>query len=128
MQPPPDRLLVTLASPRRREILRLTWLGECGAGEIHRAMPDVTFGAVSLQLRTLVGAGLLDVRAAGRQRFYRARRDALGPVAAWLEQMWNDALWSLKLAAELEHSRRGPRGGSPARHRRQTRRRKGPRP
>jgi hypothetical protein len=26
-----------------------------------------------------------------------------------LEQMWDDALWQLKLAAELEQSRRGPR-------------------
>jgi hypothetical protein len=26
-----------------------------------------------------------------------------------LEQMWDDALWRLKLAAELEQTRRGPR-------------------
>lgn len=126
MNPTPDRLLVTLASPRRREILRLTWREERAAGEIHRAMPDVTFGAVSLQLRALVEAGLLDARTEGRHRFYRARRDACAPVAEWLEAMWNDALWRLKLAAELEHSRRGPRGGSTA-HRRRPRRRKGPR-
>jgi hypothetical protein len=28
-----------------------------------------------------------------------------------LESMWDDALWRLKLAAELEQSRRGPRPG-----------------
>lgn len=72
-------------------------------------MPDVTFGAVSLQLRSLADAGLVDSRADGRYRFYRARRDALGPVANMLEQMWDDALWRLKLAAELEQTRRGPR-------------------
>ena len=116
----PDRLLGTLASPRRREILRLTWDAERAAGEIHRAMPDVTFGAVSLQLRALVEAGLLEARALGRHRFYRARREACAPIASWLEEMWNDALWTLKLAAELEHSRRGPRGaaqGGPKRRR-----------
>ena len=102
-------LLTILASPRRLEILRLLWDGERTAGDIHRALPDVTFGAVSLQLRTLRDAGLIDSRAEGRNRIYRAQRDALAPVAELLERMWGDALWRLKLAAELEHSRRGPR-------------------
>jgi DNA-binding transcriptional ArsR family regulator len=102
-------VLDALASPRRREILRLVWHGEQSAGEIHRAMSDVTFGAISLQLRALLEAGLVEVRREERSRFYRARRDALGPAAAMLEQMWDDALWKLKLAAELEHSRRGPK-------------------
>lgn len=102
-------LLTAVASPRRLEILRLIWDDERAAGDIHRSMADVTFGAVSLQLRTLVDAGLADVRADGRQRFYRARRDAFGELGRTLERMWNDALWRLKLEAELEASRRGPR-------------------
>jgi DNA-binding transcriptional ArsR family regulator len=105
-------VLEAVASPRRREILRLVWDHELTAGAIHQAMPDVTFGAVSLQLRTLMEAGLVEARAESddkRFRYYRARREALGPVAEVLERMWNDALWRLKLAAELEESRRGPR-------------------
>jgi len=102
-------LLAALASPRRREILRLIWDEERQAGAIHAAMPDVTFGAVSLQLRTLVEAGLIEQRAEGRQRFYRARRDALGPVADMLQEMWGHALWRLTLQAELEQTRRGPK-------------------
>ena len=102
-------ILSAVASPRRREILRLVWDQELQAGSIHAAMPDVTFGAVSLHLRTLAHAGLVDLRAEGRQRFYRARRDALGPVGQMLESMWSDALWRLTLLAELEQSRRGPR-------------------
>lgn len=102
-------VLTAIASPRRQEILRLVWDEERSAGEIHGAMPDsVTFGAVSLQLRALSGAGLLHSRAAGKQRFYRARKEALGPVGTVLKRMWDDALWRLKLAAELEHTRRGP--------------------
>lgn len=101
--------LAAIASPRRREILRLVWDHERQAGAIAQAMPDVTFGAVSLQLRALLRAGLVESRADGRERFYRARRDALGPVAGILEQMWGDALWRLKLQAELEETRRGPR-------------------
>jgi DNA-binding transcriptional ArsR family regulator len=102
-------ILNAIASPRRREILRLVWDDEQTAGAIHRAMPDVTFGAVSLQLRSLVDAGLLEARTQQRNRFYRARREALGPAAKILEEMWDDALWKLKLAAELEETRRGPK-------------------
>ena len=106
MQP---AVLDAIASPRRREILRLVWDKEQSAGAIHRAMPDVTFGAISLQLRSLVEAGLVEARAQQRNRFYRARREALGPAAEILERMWDDALWNLKLAAELEETRRGPK-------------------
>ena len=109
MQSPDAAILATLASPRRREILRLVWDDELRAGAIHAAMPDVTFGAVTSHLSALAGAGLGDVRAEGRQRFYRARRAALGPLGRMLEQMWGDALWRLKVLAEFEQSRRGPR-------------------
>ena len=102
-------VLNAIASPRRREILRLMWHEEQTAGSIHRAMPDVTFGAVSLQLKALLEAGLLEARTEWRNRFYRARRAALGPAAEILESMWDDALWKLKLAAELEETRRGPK-------------------
>jgi DNA-binding transcriptional ArsR family regulator len=102
-------ILDAIASPRRREILRLVWDKEQTAGAIHRAMPDVTFGAVSLQLRSLLDAGLVTARTEHRNRFYLARREAVGPVADILERMWDDALWKLKLAAELEETRRGPK-------------------
>ena len=102
-------LLAAVASPRRQEILRLVWEREQSAGAIHRAMPDVTFGAVSLQLKSLADAGLVRARAEGRTRFYRANREQLGPMGDMLKRMWDDALWRLKIAAELEHSRRGPK-------------------
>jgi DNA-binding transcriptional ArsR family regulator len=109
MLPPATSVLAAVASPRRREILRLVWRSEMAAGEIHRAMPDVTFGAVSLQLRELSRAGLVSTRSEGKHRLYLARKEALAPVATMLEAMWDDALWRLKLLVELEHSRRGPR-------------------
>jgi DNA-binding transcriptional ArsR family regulator len=113
-------VLAALASPRRREILRLVWDRELSAGQISSAMPDVTFGAVSLQLRALTEAGVVTARADGRRRFYRARRDVLGPISEILERMWADTLWRLKLQAELEESRRGP---APGRNRRTTHKR-----
>ena len=117
--------LNAIASPRRQEILRLVWNRERSAGDIRATMPDVTFGAVSLQLRVLTDAGLLQQRAEGRHRFYRARQDVLKEVAPMLERMWDDALWRLKLQAELEHSRRGP---APKARRRTTRKRREKRP
>lgn len=111
-------LLTALHSPRRREILRLCWDGPRAAGAIHAALPDVTPGAVSQHLGVLRAAGLVDVEAKGRQRLYRTRRSALGPFRRWLESSWDDALYRLRLAAELEAQRRGP---APARSRRRIR-------
>jgi DNA-binding transcriptional ArsR family regulator len=102
-------VLQILGAPRRREILRLVWEEERSAGDIHRALGDVTFGAVSQHLRRMEEASLLRGRRAGRHRFYAARKEDLGSLASWLESMWDDALYTLKLRAELEESRRGPR-------------------
>jgi DNA-binding transcriptional ArsR family regulator len=119
-----------MASPRRREILRLTWRDERSAGEIHRELGDVTFGAVSQQLASLAAAGLVDVRREGRNRFYRARPEELGPLRETLERLWDDALYQLKLHAELEEGRRGPQSrpqskAKRCRKQRQSRRRSG---
>lgn len=111
-------LLAAVASPRRREILRLLWEGERTAGDIHKAMPDVTFGAVSLQLKVLLAAGLVESRPDRQYRVYAVRRGAFGSVGPMLEAMWGDALWQLKLKAELADTRRGP---APKRRRAQTR-------
>jgi DNA-binding transcriptional ArsR family regulator len=114
-------VLQALAAPRRREILRLVWAKERPAGEIHRALGDVTFGAVSQHLRVLERAALVQSRREGRSRIYSARKAELGPFRRWLESTWDDALYRLKLLAELEEARRGPKAGG--RRRRPARRR-----
>ena len=111
-------VLAALGTPRRREILRLVWKDERSAGFLHGALPDVTFGAVSQHLRVLKDAGLVACRAEGRKRFYRARRRALGPFRSALEAQWAGALDRLKMLAELEEARRGPRAGFRTRRRR----------
>jgi DNA-binding transcriptional ArsR family regulator len=108
-------LLNVLSSPRRREILRLCWAEPIAAGDIHRSLPDVTFGAISQHLAMLRDAGLVDVERQGKTRLYRARRTALGPLRRWLEATWDDALYRLKLDAELEAARRGPAPTPPPR-------------
>lgn len=102
-------MIALLSSPRRREILRLVWTRPRPAGEIHRALGPVTFGAVSQHLRALEAAGLLECRTDGRYRRYVARPERLGSLRAWLEEMWDSALYRLRLQAEMEASRRGPR-------------------
>lgn len=104
-----------LAAPRRREILRLVWDRERAAGEIHRSLKDVSFGAVSQHLAVLESAGLVARRGEGRFRYYSARRRELGHLAKFLDGMWADALSDLKRHAEAEEkrparrrSRRGP--------------------
>lgn len=93
--------IALVADPRRREILRLTWEHEVSAGEIARALP-VSFGAVSQHLKALRDAGLVDVRAEGRRRFYIANRARLGPLAAALEQSWAASLDRLAAAIEVD--------------------------
>lgn len=111
-------LFKALEAPRRREILRLVWSRERAVSEIRDELGDVTLGAVSQHLRVLEDCGLVNVRPLGRRRLVRAKPEALGELRAWLEATWDDALYRLKLAAELEAARRGPsaRKRSKARH------------
>ena len=95
--------LNALAEPRRTEILRLLWNQERAAGDIARQF-DVTFGAVSQHLKVLRDAGLVDVTRAGKQRFYRVRKESLGPLADYLEAMWSARLMELKTLAEAEEN------------------------
>jgi DNA-binding transcriptional ArsR family regulator len=95
-----------VAEPRRREILRLVWDAERSAGEIADSF-DVTFGAVSQHLGVLRRAGLVLVRQDGTRRFYRANKEALGPMSGWLESMWADQLDRLAALAEEATSRSG---------------------
>src|SRR5215510_6059221 len=107
-------ILHALDEPRRREILRRTWTTELSAGELHRGFGDVTFGAISQHLRVLSDAGLIECRRAGRHRYYRARRRELGPLRAWLEQMWARSLSDLAALAEQdEQDGRNSREGTP---------------
>jgi DNA-binding transcriptional ArsR family regulator len=90
-----------VAEPRRQAILQLIWNQERSAGEITEAF-NVSFSAVSQHLAKLRGAGIVEVRREGRMRFYRARKEALGPLGAYLETLWGDRLLKLKSLAEAE--------------------------
>jgi DNA-binding transcriptional ArsR family regulator len=91
-----------LAEPRRRAILSLLSGEPRPASEIVRAFPDVTQQAVSLHLKVLTEAGLVEVRPAGRQRLFVLRPEGLQPVRDYLEELWPDRLQLLKQAVEEE--------------------------
>jgi DNA-binding transcriptional ArsR family regulator len=97
--------LQVIAEPRRREILRLIWDEEMGAGQIAGHF-DITFGAVSQHLGVLRRASLVDVRSVGNRRMYRANQDALAPYREILETMWSDFLQRLKTTTESGESSR----------------------
>jgi len=96
-------VLDAIATPRRREILRLVWDDELTAGEIAARFEDVSWPAVSQNLGVLMRAGLLSQRREGNRRIYRARRQGLGPLAPVLRQMWVSDLGALKRVVESEH-------------------------
>ena len=61
---------------------------------------EITQQAVSQHLQVLRVAGLVDVRADGPRRLYRARPEGLAEVASFLEAFWPDRLQRLKRAVE----------------------------
>jgi len=108
-------VLHALGASRRRDILRIVRRRERSAGDIHRALGDLTFGAVSQHLGVLERAGLVTARRDGRSRLYQTRSAGLGPLKEWLESMWDDALASLRSLAEAEAARgKGRRRATPA--------------
>lgn len=100
-----DESLRAVADPTRRAILRLVRDRELPAGEIATHFPAMSRPAVSQHLRVLDDAGLVEVRPDGNRRLYRWRREGLRDAAAFFEEMWEDRLARLKLAAEREEWR-----------------------
>lgn len=94
-----------ISEPRRRRILELVRDAELTAGEI-AAEFDVTRPAISQHLTVLKEAGLVAERREGTRRLYRARREGLVGLRAFVERFWDEGLERLALAAELEEGRK----------------------
>ena len=94
-----------LAEPHRRQILDLLRGGEQPAGELVKRL-DLSQPGVSKHLKVLREAGLVAVRADGKQRLYALRPDPLAEVAQWLEPY--RAYWSQRLDALEQHLEENP--------------------
>jgi DNA-binding transcriptional ArsR family regulator len=91
-----------VAEPRRREILTHLALRERPVGEIV-ALLKLDQPSVSKHLRVLRNVGLVHVRCAGRQKFYRTNAEAIRPLHEWagtFERYWRHQLNRVKELAE----------------------------
>lgn len=104
-----EAAMEAISTPRRRQILHLVWDAERSAGEIAATVADVSWPAVSQNLRLLKNSGLLTERRQGTHRYYKADRRALGPLEVVLRQMWTRDLGRLRELAEGEARARRPR-------------------
>src|SRR3954462_4174483 len=102
-----EAVLKAVANPRRREILRLIWSEELSSGDIASRF-DVTWPAISQNLRLLENAGLIKSRSRGTTRLYRADRRRLAPLKSILQAMWETDIDRLAELAELEEREKQP--------------------
>lgn len=102
-----DDLFGALASPVRREVLRLLLDGPQPVTEI-AAHFDMRRPSVSEHLKALRDAGLVAETKRGRQRFYRLEPEPLLQLRDWLspyERFWRDKLANLRdLLDEEDHN------------------------
>jgi DNA-binding transcriptional ArsR family regulator len=97
--------LEAVTHPLRREILRLVWDAELSSREIASHF-DVTWQAVSHNLRVLREAGLVSERRDGTRRLYQADRDQLASLEALLKDLWRQDLERLERVIERDRSER----------------------
>ena len=100
-----EAALRAVTSPRRRAILRLVWNRELSSRAIADHF-DVTWPAISQNLKVLELAGLVRARRDGTSKLYRADRVRLRPLKAVLQAMWESDLDRLAALAEAEERRR----------------------
>jgi DNA-binding transcriptional ArsR family regulator len=74
-------------APERRDVLEAVGRGERTSGSL-AAECGWTKPAASQHLKVLREAGLVEVRAEGNQRLYRARREGLAELRACLDEFW----------------------------------------
>ncbi len=96
---PEDRIFAALASPVRREVLRM--LREQGPQPVAQLASafDMARPSFSEHLRVLREAGLVSERKVGRQRLYRLEAVGLYEVQEWLhpyERFWREKLSGLR--------------------------------
>ena len=94
-----DTALAALSDPTRRRVFERLKPGGRAVGEIASRLP-VSRPAVSQHLKVLKEAGLVREERRGTQHIYEIDPKGLGPLRAWLDQLWDVALENFK--AEVE--------------------------
>jgi len=96
--------LAALADPTRQRVLERLKSGPKPVGAIARGLP-VSRPAVSQHLKVLKEAGLVQDRPEGTRRVYFIDPNGLGPLRAWLDQFWDQALAAFQ--QEIERDQEG---------------------
>lgn len=95
-----ESVLKAIAEPRRRQILELLRdAGGLSVGEL-TALVDVTQQAVSLHLKVLDEAGLVEARREGTRHVYVVKAEGFQPVHDFVAEFWPGSLAALKASVE----------------------------
>lgn len=94
-----EMALAALADPTRRRVLEQLRRGPRPVGDIAARLP-VSRPAVSQHLKVLKEAGLVREERRGTQHIYEIDPKGLGPLRAWLDQLWDTALEAFKADVE----------------------------
>jgi DNA-binding transcriptional ArsR family regulator len=105
-----DKAFAALADPSRRRLVEHLRRGPMPVGALASRMP-VSRPAVSQHLKVLKDAGLVTDRADGTRRVYCIDPNGIGPLRAWLDQFWDEALSQFKAAAERTAAQPGETAG-----------------
>lgn len=87
------QILTALADPTRRAILEDLRHEPMPVARLAQGRP-VSRPAVSQHLKVLESAGLVQATAKGTSRLYSVTPGGLGPLRAYLEDVWGDILQS----------------------------------
>ncbi len=105
-----------LADPTRLRIVEALRAGEQPVNDLVERV-EIHQSGVSRHLRILHGAGLVQVRPSGPQRFYSLRPEPFRELDAWLgayRRLWEARLDRLGQALEARKKARHPRHGGAA--------------
>ena len=91
-----EAALKAISEPRRQQLLTLLRdRGQMSVGELAGAV-EVTQQAVSLHLKVLVEAGLVEARRQGTRKIYAVRIAGFEPIHEFVESFWGEQLGALK--------------------------------
>ena len=97
--------LTALGDPTRRRVFEQLRSGPKSVGAIAARLP-VSRPAVSQHLKALRDAGLVGDRPDGTRRIYFIDPNGLGPLRAWLDQFWEQALAAFQAEVEADAKKR----------------------
>jgi DNA-binding transcriptional ArsR family regulator len=97
------KVMAALADPMRQEILEKLRAGPRPVGEIAAGMA-ISRPAVSQHLKVLKESGLVAETRAGTRHYFAIAPEGIGPLRAYLDDLWGDALTAFARHVEREQT------------------------